>query len=200
MNNPTQVLEDGSTCDFSSIMDCGMSVIPNFTGDEPVRGVMIPDTYERPKSFFEQYLADHPDVTFTQESVMNGMARALAEAMGPENTKLAMQELRDRWAHVGKPTMPDPKTIVEDPCGVMIRHFGIFYEHVYLLEGYPKEAQPTLKELKLLGERIHRCLINQDGSLNAENVRRCEEAHMSVTLDNGFVQVVRGKAALRQKV
>jgi pentose-5-phosphate-3-epimerase len=89
---------------------------------------------------------------------------------------------------------------VEDPVGDLIRHFGIFYEHVYLLEGYPKEAQPTLKELKLLGERIHRCLINQDGTLNTENVKRCEEAHMSVTLDGGFIQVVRGKAALRQKV
>ncbi|MNP96423.1 hypothetical protein D3C85_90060 [compost metagenome] len=212
MNNQPHVSEDEIPCDFSSIMDCAQTVIPNFTGGEPVRGIHVPDTYEPPKTFFEQYLADNPDVTFTQESVMKGMARAMVEMMGPENTKLAMQELKDRWAHVGKPTMPDPTTMMEDPVGDLIRHFGIFYEHVYLLEGYPKEAQPTLKELKLLGERIHKCLLNQDGTLNVENVKRCEDAHMSVTLDYGlasepeqknrgvFIQVVRGKAALRQKV
>lgn len=200
MNNQPHVSEDEIPCDFSSIMDTPFMAAPNYTGEEPLIGVAMTDSYKQPKTFFEQYVEDNPDVTFTQESVMNGMTRALVEMMGPENTKLAMQELKDRWAHVGTPTMPDPKSIVEDPVGDLIRHFGIFYEHVYLLEGYPKEAQPTLKELKLLGERIHRCLINQDGTLNTENVKRCEEAHMSVTLDGGFIQVVRGKAALRQKV
>lgn len=200
MNNHTQVLEDGTACDFSSIMDTPFMAAPNYTGEEPLRGVMIPDNYEQPKTFLEQYLDEHPEVVITEENVMQGMARAMVAFMGPENTKLAMQELKDRWAHVGKATMPDPKFKIEDPVGDLIRHFAIFYEHVYHLEGYPEEAQPTLQELKLLGERVHTCLLNRDGTLNTANVKRCEEAHMDVTLDGGFIQVVRGKAALRQKV
>lgn len=200
MTHQTHVSEDEIPCDFSSIMDARFYVVPDFTGEEPLKGIGIPDdTYEPPKTFLEQYLDDNPDVTFTRESVADGMVRAMSAAMGPELAKAAVEELRERWAHVGTTTMPEETTTLEDPVGDLIRHFAIFYEHVYLLEGYPKDVQPQLKELKLLGERIHKCLI-LNGELNTVNVCRCEEAHMNVTLDGDFIQVARGKAILRQRV
>lgn len=208
---PTErnVLEDETLypCDFSSIMDVAHAV-PNFTGTEPPNNMMAGE-YEPGKTFLESYLEKNPEVTFTQESIMRGMCNHM-RAMG-HDPELAAQELMVRWSNVGQPVMEDHKPIV-DPVGDLIRHFTIFYEHVYLLQGYPESAQPQLNELKLLGQRIHDVLLNRDGTLNLENVTRCEGAHMCVTLDYGlvdnpdpkkrgvFIQVARDKAVLRQKV
>lgn len=216
MRHEPQVSEDEIPCDFSSIMDCAdlPPPAPAFTGNDPaaLKGMEVGNDYEpRPPTFLEQYLLENPGVTFTRESVIKGMTQYLVDQMGEAPLRQALQEVQDRWAKVGTATMPDPTTIVEDPCGDMIRHFAIFYEHVTLLEGYPKEAQPQLKELKLLGTRIHKCLVNTDGTLNADNVKRAENADMTVTMldisgekdqsKNGrFIQVTRGKAILRQRV
>lgn len=209
---PTErnVLEDETLypCDFSAIMDCGQNIVPNFTGTEPPNNMMVGE-YTPGKTFLEQYLENNPDVTFTRESIMRGICEHMKAA--GHDPELAAQELAARWSNVGQPVMEEHKPIV-DPVGDLIRHFTIFYEHVYLLQGYPESAQPQLNELKLLGQRIHDVLLNRDGSLNVENVTRCEGAHMCVTLDYGlvdnpdpkkrgvFIQVARDKAVLRQKV
>jgi len=212
----TNVSEDEIPCDFSSIMDTPQWGIPapSFTGDDPaaLKGMEVGNDYEpRPPTFLEQYLQENPGVTFTRESVISGMTKYMIEQLGEDNLRAALQEVRDRWNNVGNRTMPDPTTIVKDPVGDLIRHFAIFYEHVCLLEGYPKEAQPQIDELRLLGLRIHNCLLNKDGTLNEENVKRVEIAHMKVDLltitgnkdgsKNGlFIQVAREKAILRQRV
>lgn len=214
--NQTHVSEDEIPCDFSSIMDCGHETppAPSFTGDDPaaLKGMFVGNDYEhRTPTFLEQYLLENPGVTFTRESVIAGMSKYMVEQLGEDNVKAALQELRDRWAHVGKPAMTQPTARTEDPVGVMINHFAIFYEHVTLLEGYPKEAQPTVDELRLLGVRLHNTLLNKNGTLNEENVLRAKNANMEVDLitvtgqkdgsKNGrFLQVSRGKAVLRQRV
>ena len=208
---PTErnVLEDETLypCDFSSIMDVAHAA-PSFTGTEPPNNMMAGE-YTPGKTFLESYLEKNPEVTFTQQSIMRGMCNHM-RAMGHDPEE-AIQELAARWSNVGQPVMEEHKPIV-DPVGDLIRHFTIFYEHVYLLQGYPDSAQPQLDELKLLGQRIHDVLLSRDGTLNIENVKRCEEAHMCVTLDYGlvdnpdpkkrgiFIQVARDKAVLRQKV
>ncbi|MNM12450.1 hypothetical protein D3C81_226240 [compost metagenome] len=186
--------------------------VPNFTGTEPPKGIAVSDeTYVPGKSFLESFLEKNPDITFTRESIMSGLANIMTERYGVEKTQEAIDELRSRWnPPLEDEALSEPVTTMQDPVGDMIRHFAIFYEHVVLLEGYPKDVQPQLKELKLLGKRIHECLI-VNGELNAVNVKRCEEAHMNVTLSevtgekdgskNGwFIQVARGKAILRQRV
>lgn len=214
MRQEPNVSEDEIPCDFSSIMDCAdyTPAAPDFTGNNPaaLKGMEVGNEYEpRPPTFLEQYLLENPSITFTRESVINGMSRYMVERFGEDNVKAAFQEVRDRWSKAGTVTMPE--TPLNDPVGEMIRHFAIFYEHVTLLEGYPKEAQPQLAELKLLGRRIHGCLLNRDGTLNTDNVKRAENAEMTVTIvdvsgqkdgsKNGrFLQVTRGKAILRQRV
>lgn len=213
--NQTHVSEDEIPCDFSSIMDTGIPPAPSFTGDDSaaLKGMHPGNDYEpRPRTFLEQYLFENPNVTFTKDSVISGMTKYMVERMGEEPLRQAFKELRDRWANVGNRTMTEPNGAAkEDPVGQMINHFAIFYEHVCLLEGYPQEAQPKVDELRLLGLRIHNTLLNKNGTLNEENVKRAKNANMEVDLltitgqkdgsKNGlFLQVSRGKAVLRQRV
>lgn len=178
-------------CDFSSILDCAESFAPSFTGTEPPHNMYAGESTQG-KTFLETYLEDNPDVRFTPESVMRGIGKMMEDQGFDLN--VLRTELEQRWtAPVEEPTT------LPDPVGDLILHFNIFYEHVHLLEGYPKEAQPQLHELRLLGTRVYECLLNRDGTLHNENVKRVEEANMHVTLDGGFIQVVRGKAVLRQK-
>lgn len=184
--------EANHDCDFSSIMDCAQPYAPNFTGTVAPNN-MCPGGFTPGKSFFDAYLEEHPDVTFTPESIARGLSKMLTNAgIDVDET---LEELKQRWT----PRVEEPK-VAADPVGDLILHFNIFYEHVYLLEGYPKEAQPQLHELRLLGTRVHQCLLNRDGSLNTENVQRVEEANIHVTLDGEFIQAARGKAILRQRV
>jgi hypothetical protein len=213
MNQSTTVSEDEISCDFSCIMDTPHMLVPHYTGEEPPKGITMSDeTYVPGKSFLESFLEKNPDITFTRDSIMSGLANIMTERYGVEKTQEAIDELRTRWnPPLEDEALSEPVTTIEDPVGDMIRHFAIFYEHVVLLEGYPQDVQPQLRELKLLGERIHKCLIQRDGLLNTVNVKRCEEAGMTVTLDDQgenpdsrkrgiFIQVTRGKAILRQRV
>lgn len=158
-------------CDFSAIMDCG---IINEGSSDPIQypSVVIPA---------------EDCVTMAYAASQVALIDLMREPL-PES--IAMHSF----------AIPVKSPAMVDPVGDLILHFSIFYEHVYLLEGFPEAAQPQLHELRLLGKRIHDCLLNRDGTLLVSNVKRCEAAHMSVTLDNGFIQVVRGKAVLRQKV
>lgn len=178
-------------CDFSSIMDCALPFAPRFTGIEPPNN-MCPGGYTPGKSFLEAHMEKNPDLEFTPESIGRGIGQMMRDA--GVDTEALLTDLHKRWEPVEEPQA------TPDPVGDLILHFNIFYEHVVLLEGYPKEAQPQLSELRLLGTRVHQCLLNRDGSLNTENVQRVEEANIHVTLDGEFIQAVRGKAILRQKV
>lgn len=173
-------------CDFSSIMDV-----------MPVEPVVWELPVEKPrKTFAETWLEQHPDVHFTAESVGRGLGTYLREQ--GVDVDAAVAELKERW----KPVVvtPENTSSLGDPVSDLILHFNIFYEHVYLLEGYPEEAQPKLSELKLLGKRVHNVLVSADGSLNHEHLARIEAANIDVTLEGGFIQVAREKAILRQRV
>lgn len=158
-------------CDFSSIMDCGI-VLEGATDpiQYPPAMISVEDREFKGLMYSESFYAEVHREPLPKSTPIHSFA------------------------------IPVSKPVMNDPVGDLILHFSIFYEHVYLLAGYPPEAQPQLHELRLLGERIHKCLIARDGSLQMANVKRCEEAHMNITLSDGFIQVARDKAILRQKV